>query len=253
METNIKKLLKLAQKYRKETAEEKKAVEERPEEKEEVKPKPARKERAKSAPRPRPRPKGRVEALYDDEEEKEQRQETQGTPVQANAGDTISITLPENSIVNLDAFTLYANLNTAAGTCPPRHAESLIDQITVLVNGIQVGPGSQMTNYLSTALIDWYGADKTAQRQVMQLGGDVTAPTSATVPAAVTSPNGKKIAISHFLGFLSSAQPRYLDTSILGQTNVSGFTCLTGTTAAQRGEKLIVNVPPVEKRWNTQI
>jgi hypothetical protein len=39
----------------------------------------------------------------------------------------------------------------------------------------------------------------------------------------------------------------------LTQTNVSGFTCLTGTTAAQRGEKLIVNVSPVEKRWNTQI
>jgi hypothetical protein len=39
----------------------------------------------------------------------------------------------------------------------------------------------------------------------------------------------------------------------LTQTNVSGFTCLTGTTAAQRGEKLIGNVPPVEKRWNTQI
>lgn len=39
----------------------------------------------------------------------------------------------------------------------------------------------------------------------------------------------------------------------LTQTNVSGFTCLTGTTAAQRGEKLIANVPPVEKRWNTQI
>jgi hypothetical protein len=39
----------------------------------------------------------------------------------------------------------------------------------------------------------------------------------------------------------------------LTQTNVSGFTCLTGTTAAQRGKKLIANVPLVEKRWNTQI
>jgi hypothetical protein len=39
----------------------------------------------------------------------------------------------------------------------------------------------------------------------------------------------------------------------LTQTNVSGFTCLTSTTAAQRGKKLIANVPPVEKRWNSQI
>ncbi|GAQ83076.1 hypothetical protein KFL_001340310 [Klebsormidium nitens] len=71
LETNIKKLYKLAQKYGKDTTEEKKAVEERPEEKEE-------------------------------------------TPVKANAGDTISITLPENSIVNLDAFTLYGDLATGA-------------------------------------------------------------------------------------------------------------------------------------------
>jgi hypothetical protein len=142
------------------------------------------------------------------------------TPQTAYAGDTISITLPENSIVNLDAFTLYANLNTVAGSCPPRGVESLNDQITVLVNGIQVGPGSQMTNYLSTALIDWYGADKTAQRKVLQLGGDVTAPTFATVPAAATGANAKQIATSHFLGFLSSAQPRYLDTSILGQVRL---------------------------------
>jgi hypothetical protein len=122
--------------------------------------------------------------------------------------------------VNLDAFTLHAGLNTVAGTCPPKHVKSLIDQITVLMNGIQAGPGSQMTNYLSTALIDWYGADKTTQRKVMQLGNDVTAPTSATAPAAATDVNAAPIAISHFLGFLSSAQPRYLDTSILGSVRL---------------------------------
>jgi hypothetical protein len=39
----------------------------------------------------------------------------------------------------------------------------------------------------------------------------------------------------------------------LTQTNVSGFTCLTETSAAQRGEKLIVNVPPIPMRKTTQI
>jgi hypothetical protein len=138
------------------------------------------------------------------------------TPVKANSGDTISITLPENSIVNLDAFTLYGDLATGAGTTAPRNVESLIDQVTVLVNGIQVGPGSQMTNYLSTALIDHYGADKTTQRKAMQVARDVTA-----LPAAAnTDGYSGKVAISHFLGFLSSAQPRYLDTSILGQVRL---------------------------------
>jgi hypothetical protein len=149
------------------------------------------------------------------------------TPVQANAGDTISITLPENSIVNLDAFTLYANLTTGAGQTAPRNVESLIDQVTVLVNSIAVAPGAQMTNYLSTALIDFYGGDKQAQRSLLQLGADVVQPANDSA-AALSTP----IAISHFLGFLSSAQPRYLDTSILGsvrlQIKLAGTNVLVG-------------------------
>jgi hypothetical protein len=39
----------------------------------------------------------------------------------------------------------------------------------------------------------------------------------------------------------------------LTQTNVSGFSCLVGTTAAQRDEKLIENVSKVPIRWNTSI
>jgi hypothetical protein len=126
------------------------------------------------------------------------------TPVQANFGDTISITLPENSIKNLDAFTLYFNYTSQAGTCPPRHVESRIDQVMVLVNGIAVAPGAQMTNYLSTTLIDLYGADKVTQRSVMQLGADAAGTTDATHPVGASP----QVAISHFLGFLSSVQPR---------------------------------------------
>jgi hypothetical protein len=136
------------------------------------------------------------------------------TPVQANAGDTISITLPENSIVNLKAFTLYANLNTPVGTNPSRHVESLIESTQVLVNGISVSPGSQMTNYLSTALIVLYGADKQKQRTVMQLGAD------PGTPAANAAVKKIPISISHFLGFMSSVQSRYIDTSILGSVRL---------------------------------
>jgi hypothetical protein len=37
------------------------------------------------------------------------------------------------------------------------------------------------------------------------------------------------------------------------QTNVSGFSCLTGTTAAQRGDKEYLQTPLVPVRKNTQI
>jgi hypothetical protein len=136
------------------------------------------------------------------------------TPVQADVGDTISITLPENSIVNLDAFTLYANFNTPVGSTAPQHVESLIESIQVLVNGISVFPGSQMTNYLSTTLIDLYGADKQNQRTVMQLGAD------PSTPAANKAVQKIPISISHFLSFMSSVQPRYIDTSILGSVRL---------------------------------
>jgi hypothetical protein len=73
METNIKKLLKLAQKYSKSQTEKEKEEIAQEEEVEQVKPKPQRKERAISTTRPRPRPKGKekVIAIDDDGEEKE--------------------------------------------------------------------------------------------------------------------------------------------------------------------------------------
>jgi hypothetical protein len=162
------------------------------------------------------------------------------TPVQANVGDTISITLPKNSIVNLDAFTLYANLFTGTGTQPPRNVESLIDQVTVLVNGIAVAPGAQMTNFLSTAFIDVYGADKQTRRTLLQLGADAATPVQDAAGFGVVGGVnvGVPIAISHFLDFLSSAQPRYLDTSILGsvrlQIKLAGTNVLLAATGATK-------------------
>jgi hypothetical protein len=106
-------------------------------------------------------------------------------PFQANSGDTISITLPENSIVNLDAFTLYMDVTTSVGVTTSRSVEFVIDQVTILVNGIAVAPGAQMTNYLLTALIDLYGADKTNQRAVLQLHEN-PASITATAPGLTT-------------------------------------------------------------------
>jgi hypothetical protein len=97
METNIKKLYKLAQKYSKSQTEKDKKAEEKAEdeveEEEDVKPKPQRKERAKlttrcaAAPRPRraTEPKGKEKeiAISDNEDEKEKTQETQGVLTRA--------------------------------------------------------------------------------------------------------------------------------------------------------------------------
>jgi hypothetical protein len=71
METNIKKLLKLAQKYRKETAEEKKEAEEEVE-----KPKP--KEKTARRERPRPRAKGKEKIIVIDDPEDEEKEVPQG-------------------------------------------------------------------------------------------------------------------------------------------------------------------------------
>jgi hypothetical protein len=76
METNIKKLLKLAQKYRKETAEEKKKAEEEAKEEEEEIPKP--KEKNARRERPRPRAKGKEKVIAIDDPEDKEREMPQG-------------------------------------------------------------------------------------------------------------------------------------------------------------------------------
>jgi hypothetical protein len=76
METNIKKLLKLAQKYRKETAEEKKKAEEEAKEEEEKKPKP--KEKTARRERPEPRAKGKEKVIEIDDPKDKEREVPQG-------------------------------------------------------------------------------------------------------------------------------------------------------------------------------
>ncbi len=44
----------------------------------------------------------------------------------AKMGGMISVLLPQNTIIDLDTFALYATLNIAGGCGPPRNVESLI-------------------------------------------------------------------------------------------------------------------------------
>ena len=142
----------------------------------------------------------------------------------ANNGAQVSVLLPQNTIIDLDTFALYATLTIPAGFAPPKNSESLIYSIQVTVNGQVIQNPCMNTNLLFNTLYDLQnGTKQNNLRNVMALGGGVTLPSSNTSPwnpANTASPTSGAIVISNFPGFLSTAAPRKLDTSILGDVRV---------------------------------
>jgi len=134
------------------------------------------------------------------------------SPTTANMGAMISVLLPQNTIIDLDTFAMYATLNVAAGCVPPKNVESLVFSTQVTCNGQVIQNPCQNTNILFNTLSDLtMGAKASNIRNVVALGNGVTAaPTNATTASSVP------IVMSNFLGFLSSVSPRKLDSSIFG-------------------------------------
>jgi len=195
-----------------------------------------------------------------------------------NAGprQTIVVSLPPNTLILPESFTMWARATTsgalqapppslpgsaAVGTqiavTPvvqlPNNAESLITSVAITANGqsIDAGPGG-LYNQLFNLLADVQLGGKKNERAIAQLGADLPAqtwgnpavnpsptvtpsstqfnnnlevPTIYTTNTATTNPgtfdmnNAQVIAISNWLGFLSSTE--VIDTDLLGDVRVS--------------------------------
>ena len=155
----------------------------------------------------------------------------------ANHGDVIQVDLPTNSIVDLSSLAwsfavTYAASGAAGNADLPINAESVISRLAVEVNGQTL---VNLTNYnvLYHALLYMTATeDYQLQRLVAQANfADGTAPgTSVTAAnAAVT----RQHVIDSWVGFLGSAKPNFLDTSLLGNVRISitlaGADIITGT------------------------
>jgi len=148
--------------------------------------------------------------------------------------DITTIKLPNSSIVDLRTFNLFYQFSTSSTTgvfIHPRYASSLIERISIIINGntIDILPGY---NFLYNTLMDLEGSsfDQFSKRSVCEYfdpslkftsadpssSADVALVGANWTAAAATAPSKIDGTISHWLGFLGSCVPSCLDTSDLG-------------------------------------
>lgn len=154
--------------------------------------------------------------------------------------DVITYKLPNSSLVDLRTFNFFYQFTTSGTTgtfLHPRYASSLIERISIIINGqtIDITPGYSM---LYNTLMDLEGSsfDQFSKRNVCEffdpsLKFSVTDPSSSsTADVAIAGANWtasgtsapSKIdgAVTHWLGFLGSCNPQVIDTSDLGDVYI---------------------------------
>jgi len=137
-------------------------------------------------------------------------------------GETITIDLPSNALVDLATLQLHTTVTTTAtGTTnvaamPSKHSENMIAKIAVSVNGVQLMSSGDLP-LIQTMLLNLNaGTDCTGRRTPYSLGADLGA-SGDSGNASVTS---KAVVVSNWAGFLGSVQPRVLDTALTGSIRV---------------------------------
>jgi len=154
--------------------------------------------------------------------------------------DVITYKLPNSSLCDLRTFNFFYQFSTSGTTgtfLHPRYASSLIERISIIINGqtIDITPGYSM---LYNTLMDLEGSsfDQFSKRNVCEffdpsLKFSVTDPSSSsTADVAIAGANWtasgtsapSKIdgAVTHWLGFLGSCNPQVIDTSDLGDVYI---------------------------------
>lgn len=148
--------------------------------------------------------------------------------------DIITIKLPNSSIVDLRTFNFFYQFSTSGTTgtfLHPRYASSLIERISIVINGntIDILPAY---SFLYNTLMDLEGSsfDQFSKRNVCEFfdpslrytsadpssSADVALAGANFTASGQTAPSKIEGAITHWLGFLGSSSPSCLDTSDLG-------------------------------------
>lgn len=149
--------------------------------------------------------------------------------------DVITFKLPNNSLVDLRSLNFFYQFSTSGTTgtfIHPRYASSLIERISIVINGqtIDITPAY---NLLYNTLMDMEGSsfDQLSKRNICEFfdpsvrfakesdpssSADVALSGGSWLTSGVTAPSKIDGAITHWLGFLGSCQPGVIDTSSLG-------------------------------------
>ena len=156
---------------------------------------------------------------------------TPDSSVAVPAGDTIRVKLPSNSLIDLRTLSMFftgTTTSTAPTTCHfPRLSSSIIDQLSVYVNGTMV-ENIQNYNVLYNTLfdLDGGGIDQISKRFLENIDPSVaykidtvgTGASSIIRNVTLATPNdaAKPLMINNWLGFISSASTPVIDTNDLG-------------------------------------
>jgi len=148
--------------------------------------------------------------------------------------DIITLKLPNTSITDLRTFNFFYKFTTTGTTgtfLHPRYASSLIERISIIINGqtIDILPsynflyntlmdleGSSFDQFSKRNVTEWFdpsikytSADPTSSADVALVGENWT-------KSGAAAPSKADGAITHWLGFLGSCVPSCLDTGDLG-------------------------------------
>ena len=161
-----------------------------------------------------------------------------------NFGDVSRFKLPSSAMIDFRTISIFADVSLYKGTMGagntyslhlPRNTASLIQQITITCNGVQICNINDY-NLLYNTLYDLEGADfsqtskrflENADPSVYFTSGNTndagTTPITAYTAAANTAGNGetnRKIVINNFLGFIGSLSTPVLDLTDTGDVYI---------------------------------
>jgi hypothetical protein len=140
-----------------------------------------------------------------------------------SAGDTLIVSLPENSICDLNTFAwFFKGKCDSTGVALPKNIETLIHKISLEVNGQMVDPGFTHYGLLFRKLADLSMGDKESLRKIYQNAGEpVLASLGSNASCyGASSDQYQQFCVKNWLSFIGTAQPSCIDTSILGSVRV---------------------------------
>lgn len=161
-----------------------------------------------------------------------------------NSGDTFSVILPKNTLVDLRSLVMYFK-----GTCPkvgtktatntyfqgrffPRNTASIIDTLSVSINGVRICSISEYS-HLYNILWDYMSSIENNQSVKRDLENtDPSVKTSITDAGVILqtmnlnentsnhSDTERQFCITNWLGFLGTSSSEIIDTGILGEVKL---------------------------------
>jgi hypothetical protein len=137
----------------------------------------------------------------------------------ATPNQIITFDLPSNSIVNLRSFKVFCNCQLVGDNARMPPINDFVERVEVSVGGIVLSQGSNFMNVLQEAKkvlgVDYCDAVMSHPEYVRATSYVDGATFADPAPESYLSSSDPRFCIENLEGFLSSAEPKLLDTSLI--------------------------------------